>query len=346
MRAISVLAPLLLLLTTAYGSLAQEEMNYTSTVNWFYSACEDRMVINFDGIMEAGYDLYFQAFEEYGGLGRAITSLRRIAVDGDYAVSQIIYWLNGEQRALDTPVSVVIRIGSEIDPNNTLFQTPSDDVLGECEEPINTLVSGLDMSDVPQLASSSGVFTPDGSLLNPVFVIPPGPLVQIGARPGLGEIPGRVEDPGLIFAECQDVEGADPGILYDTDEIRVFWSWFAKTVAQVQDHINTAQYAILFSGQTIPNVQVSDIKQIPGSINWWVFYTVNFGDKWKPGDYEINFAVSWSTAITDGYEDFGPGTANERMSSGCRFTIERNPWGVDVLHEQPAHPLKTYPWPE
>ena len=346
MRVIKVLASLSLLLSMAFASQGQDETGFTSTVNWFYSACEDRMVIDLSGTMEVGYDLYFQAFDNIGGLGEAITGLRRIAVDGDYSVSQIIYWLDGARRALGAPVSVVIRIGSESDPDNTLFQQPSDDLLGTCEEPGSTLVDGSDLSASPQLVSSAGVFTPDGGMLNPVYALPNEPIVQIGARPSQGSTPGRTENPGLVFAECRTVDGSDPGILYDTDAIRVYWSWYAKTAAQVQDHLDTAQYAISLHGQTIPNVQVSDIKQIIGSINWWVFYTVNFGDKWEPNDYQIEFSLTWSEAISDGYSDFGPGTENEFIGSGCNFTIQRNPYGVAVVHEHPALPLKTYPWTE
>lgn len=344
MRALKIITSLFLLFSSAIAVPAQDDSGFSSTVNWFYSACEDRMVIDLEGTMQSGYDLYFQAFDLFGGLGEAITGLRRISVNGDYSVSQEINWLNGESRALGTPISVVIRIGSELDPDSTLFQQPSDDYLGECEEPGSTLIAGSDVADDPRMVSSAGVFTPDGSMLNPVYTLPPEPIVQIGARPSvdINVEPGRTADPGLIFAECREVEGADPGVLYDTDELRVFWSWYAKTRAQVQDHLRTSQYAIRLYGQTIPNVQISEIKQIPGSINWWVFYTVNFGAKWQPDDYHIEFSIGWTEPITDGYEDFGPGTENERLGSGCQFTIQPNPWGVAVLHEQPSIPLKTY----
>lgn len=344
MRVTKAALLLLIVIALLVSVQAQDETEYTSTVNWFYSACEDRMVIDLSGIMESGYDVYYQAFDAYGGLGESITGLRRVSVDGDYAASQVIYWLDGATRTLGTPVSVVIRIGRESDPDSTIFQAPSDDILGECAEPASTLVEGIDVSAASQLVASSGVFTPDGSMLNPVYSRPVEPIVQIGARPSETIVPDRTQNPGLIFAECADVEGADPGILYDTDTIRVFWSWYAKTAAQVQHHIDTAQYSISLRGLPIPNVEVSEVKQIPGSLNWWVFYTVNFGDKWEPGIYEVSFAVGWSEAITDGYENFGPGTENERLGSRCQFVIRTNPHGVEVLHEQPAMPLKTYPW--
>lgn len=335
------LLPLLFLLVLS--AQAQDETQYSSTVNWFYSACEDRMVIDLSGVMEPGYDVYFQAFDQLGGLGAAITGLRRVSVDGDYSVSQVIYWLGGAARALDTPVSVVIRIASENDPGSTLFQEPSDDTLGECEEPGGTLVEGTDVAALPRIISSSAVFTPNGTLLNPVYSRPIEPIVQIGARKSADIIPGRTADPGLIYAECVDAEGADPGVLYDTDDIRLFWSWYATTAEQVQRHIDTAQYSVNINSIPFSSIAASEIKQIPGSPDWWVFYTVNMRDKWEPGVYDVGFAVGWSEAISDGYDEYGPGTANERLGSRCRFRIQQNPWGLEILHEQPAQPLKTYP---
>ncbi len=342
MRGIKILLCLTLLLPALLASQAQDNGGYTSTVNWYYSACEDRMVIDLQGKMQLGYDLYFQAFDQFGGLGEPITALRRVSVNGEYAVSQEIKWLNGQTRALATPISVVIRIGRETDPDSTLFQQPSDDYLGECEAPGSALVEGSEVIGEAEMVRSSGVFLPDGGFLNPVFEIESEPLVQIGARPSQLAIPGRTANPGIIFAECADVDGADPGVLYDTDELVVFWSWYAKTPAQVRDHIANAKYAVTLNGQTFPIVLVSDVKQIPGSINWWVFYTVKLGDKWAPGNYGVNFDLTWSNAITDGYEDFGPGTANAHFDSGCPFVIQANPYGVNVMHEQPSIPLRSF----
>jgi len=346
MRRLSILFSLILFLLVSAASQAQDDSGYTSTVNWFYSACEDRMVIDLRGRMQLGYDLYFQAFDQLGGQGNAITALRRVSVNGEYAVSQVILWLNGQTRALGTPISVVIRIGRENNPDSTLFQQPSDDFLGECEEPGATLVEGIEIAADPEMVVSSGVYTPDGSMLNPVYQRRPEGIVHIGARPSVESPVGRTANPGLIFAECLDVTGADPGILYDTDELKVFWSWYAKTPEQVQDHVNNVQYFVNVDTQPIPNFETSEIKQVPGSSDWWVFYTVSLGDHWRPGGYVISFVVTWSNAISDGYEDFGPGTANERLESGCRFAIQKNPYGLEIMPERPKYPLDTFPFNE
>ena len=346
MRALKNFFGLILLLTTSIAGLAQDDSSYTSTINWYYSACEDRMVVNLQGKMQAGYDLYYQAFDRFGGLGDAITPLTRVSVHGEYALSQVRRWLNDETRVLGTPISVVFRIARENDPDSTLFKQSTDVLLGECEEPNQTLVDVMETPIDEALVSSANVFAPDGTYLNPVYQRAPERIVHIGPRLSQVAPRGRTANPGLIFAGCLDAAGADPGALYDTDEIKIFWSWYAKTPEQVQDHINHVQYDVKIDAQTIPGVQTSEIKQLPGDNNWWVFYTVSMGDSWKPGGYVISFVTTWSSAITDGYDNFGPGSANERLESGCRYAIQKNPYGVDVMPERPNYPLQSFPFEE
>ena len=47
-----------------------------SSVNVFYVACENQGVINFDGTMQPGFDIYYQLFSGPNGSGTALTSLR------------------------------------------------------------------------------------------------------------------------------------------------------------------------------------------------------------------------------------------------------------------------------
>jgi hypothetical protein len=346
MQKLKTLIVILLFSTIVTSLHAQDSTEPTSTINWFYSACEDRMVIDLNGTIQAGYDVYFQAFDGFGGTGNAITGLRRVPADGDYAVSQVVPWLGGETRILGTPISVVIRMARESDPDNTIFNEPAADFLATCAEPASTLINGEDLTsgilNPGDAISSSGVFTPDGSYLNPIIYLEPEPIVKIGARASDIHISGRTANPGLIYAECADVAGADPGVIFDTDEIIVYWSWFAKTADQVESHIANSSHVVTLNGQPFPEVRVSPIHQIEGDRNYWVFYTVNLGDKWQPGGYGVNFAVSWINTITDGYANFGPGSETELLDSGCFFTIEKNPWGVEVMYEQPSLPLKTY----
>ena len=182
-------------------------------------------------------------------------------------------------------------------------------------------------------------------MLNPVYERAPEGLVHIGARPSVESPVGRTANPGLIFAECLDVTGADPGILYDTDEIKgllVLVRQDARASSRSRE-----QRAICRERRHANHTQLRDERdssKCPGSSDWWVFYTVSLGDHWRPGGYVISFVVTWSNAISDGYEDFGPGTANERLESGCRFAIQKNPYGLEIMPERPNYPLQTFPF--
>ena len=341
MRSYGIFTSIVLLLALSFVAHSQDDSDFSSTINWYYSACEEGMVVDLHGAMQAGYDVYFQGFDLFGGAGEPITALRRVAVNGDYSLSKTVNWMGAASRELGTPISVVFRIARENDPDDTLFQEASDDYLEECLEPGST----LEMDETPgegDVVASSGVYLPDGGLLNPILYEAPEPLVQIGARPSENRNPDRSGTPGMIYAECAENPAAQPGLLYDTDELTLFWSWYARTAEQVQDHIINARYRVELLGYTVPGVKISEIKQIPNSSDWWVFYTANLGGKWEPGGYGVHMELRWANPISDGYADFGPGTENELIDGGCWFEVLRNPWDVAVIHENPSTPLVTY----
>lgn len=341
MRRYGIFKSIVFLLALSFIAQADDDSGMSSTINWYYSACEDRMVVDLHGNMQAGYDIFFQGFDTHGGAGEPITALRRVAVNDYYAQSKTVNWMGAATRELGTPISVVFRIARENDPDATLFQEASDDILEECLEPGST----LEVSELPgegDVVASAGVYLPEGGFLNPILYEAPEPLVQIGARRSENRNPDRSGTPGMIYAECADNPAAQPGLLYDTDELTLFWSWYAQTPEQVQDHITNARYRVELRGMTVPGVKVSEIKQIPNSPDWWVFYTANLGDKWEPGGYGVHMELRWANPISDGYAEFGPGTANELIDSGCWFEVLANPWEVAVIHENPKTPLVTY----
>ena len=74
------------------------------------------------------------------------------------------------------------------------------------------------------------IVSPFGGFLNPDLEITPEPIVVIGARPHPAY---RSPTPGLVFAECTEaLPRAMPGVIYDTDNVVIFWSWFARTEEQ------------------------------------------------------------------------------------------------------------------
>ncbi len=321
-----------------------------SNVDIFFVACDTQAVIDFRGTMGAGLDIYYQIFSNAGASGTALTSQKRLAVSEDYTVSQVAAYEGGATVAVGAFASLRVSIASESDPSRSIYETTIDDINDGCAEPAYATVDSQTTATAE--ATPNPFALPDG--VRPIrapgggFIFPPAiapgttgePIVVIGARPSEQIEVGRTNRPGLIFAECDQFPQANPGLIYDTDNITIFWSWFARTPAQVRDHIANARYSITLNGQPLPGVRVSDIETREGSINYWVFYTVDLGDKWKPGRYGISFKLEWERAINDGYDDYGPDTPNPLIASSCTFDILPNPYGVVVVHENPKIPLQ------
>jgi hypothetical protein len=329
-----------------------------STVNYYFAACETQAVIDLDGNMLAGYDLYVQVFDATGGTGNALTGLVRVPVDGAYQISAVLPYATGKSVLLGQFASARILIARESDPESSTYNQTVDDIQDTCIEPAysptggNSTGGGTPLIDPitgqvvqGEQIGSSGIFTPDGGILNETYALPSEGIVQIGARPSeLERIEGRTSDPGIIFAECDAYPLSDPGRLFDTDTLIVFWSWFARTPAQVQNHINTASYEVFLSSpyayrQVFPNVQISPIVRREDG-NYYVFYSANLGNGFRPGEYKVDYYVTWAEAITDGYDDFGPDTEFPFLQNTCTFEVEINPSGVRIDRNNPTVPLQ------
>ena len=329
----------------------------TNTINYFFVACADRAVIDLDGNMGAGYDAYVQVFRGANGTGTPLTGLIRVSVSGNYQVSPTLTYDGGQTLATGETASARVLLARETDSSRTLFNQTVNDIQDGCANPrygaaqvsdAGTLVDPVTGQPTGSTgAEPTGIFAPDGGIFFSGSGVPaPEPLVQIGARASRNPVIGRANKPGYIFAECDAFPGTEPGTLYDTDNLVVFWSWFARTPEQVQQHIEQARYQVWFNSeftypQLLERIQLSPIERRSDG-NYWVFYTVNLGDRFRDGKYHIGLRLYWDQAISDGYEDFGPGTDNGIIENRCHFTIEPNPFGVDVQPRNPGNPLQ-YP---
>lgn len=364
MRKLSALSLLLLVCLISGRVIAQTATStptadQTTNVNYFFVACDTSAVLDLNGIIQPNYDVYFQVFRDLGAQGTALTAFQRVSVSGQFQVSPTITYNEGQAIVFGQFASLRLVIARESDPADILYEDVVDDVQDGCTAPSYSAVAatttgttGATLVDpntgqpvTPNennIISSSGIFRPDGGMLNEIYAPIREDVVQIGARPSeIGREAGRTSNPGLIFAECDAFPLANPGRLFDTDRLVVFWSWFARTQSQVQDHLNNAVYTVLLNGQPFPVVVVSDIRLLSDG-NYWVFYTADLGDAWQPGQYRINFQLEWRNKISDGYAQFGPGTRNESIRTSCSFGIEQNPYGVAVQYRNPSSPLQQH----
>lgn len=326
-----------MLLVSVSISLAQTDTTTTtefnSNVTIFYVACENQGVVNLTGTMEANFDVFFQAFSGPGGTGTPLTNLRQASVDGTYTFSEAVAYTGGTIPAGGTG-SVKVYIANESTPNTPGGDTFTvDDIQDGCNNPQNALSSSIDTGTggTATTSSTSGgvrIRSPFGGYINSSVLVTPEPPVLIGARTSVN--PERSSTPGVIFAECDSyLPAAAPGILYDNDNIVIFWSWYARTAAQAQDHIAKAQYDVKLNTAPLVEVGTSEIQQL--GANYWVFYTANIGNL-APGQYGVSYRLTWSDVHFDGYDDYGPDTNNPSQSGTCTFTIQQNPNGSPAVY--------------
>ena len=325
------------------ASMAQDETTDTtstdpqSTVSYFFVVCTNQAVMNLSGTLLTGHDVYYQIFSGAGGTGEALTELRHVEANGDYTFSEIVQFPEGKTVGAGAIASAYVTISREGNPDSSAFNDYVDDIQDGCADPLYE----LGVSSVGAGSGTSGgtstILTPFGGFLNPGYTPP-------AKDPVTGEdltefVLPRQQTPGLIFAECDSYPVAEPGIVYDSDEVIVYWSWFASTEEQVQDHIDNVNYSVTYY-QTLPlpNLTQTPIEKI-GS-NYWVFYYSRLGNL-NPGQYWIDYKVTWDQPITDGYDDYGPGTENPLLFSGCSFDVLGNPNGLKPSHN--TWPYQNYP---
>ncbi|MDZ4765157.1 MAG: hypothetical protein SGI73_11455 [Chloroflexota bacterium] len=323
--------------TTTTGTLTP-----SSSVDSFFVACSDAAIVNLSGSLLTNFSVYFQIFASDGS---AITSLRRIEATGDFTFSQRVVYPAGTALGGGAALTMQVKVARTSNSDTVDFDFVVSDVQDGCQTPRFTTTASVDTGIG---ATTTDTTTNDGitgvgfttSLLAPNGVLNPNlqpeAEVVVGVRPSERY---RSETPGVIFAECNDFPLANPGVVYDSDRITVYWSWFTKTQEQMQQHLANAQYSVRLNRATFPRVQVSE-PTVRGN-NVWVFYSADAGNL-RPGHYEVEYRLTWATVVNDGYADFGPGTSNVQEAGNCNYNVLQNPNGTSVFYNDEFFPT-TFP---
>ncbi len=290
----------------------------------FFVVCNDQSILNLTGTSLVGWDVYYQVFNSPTPTGTALSGVRRVSVAGTYSVSDRFVFPSGQTVAAGATASARVWVGRETNPDTIDYEFTISDFNDGCAEPQYTLGTSTESGTTTEVEGPTGpgfsrsIFAPNG-LLNP-NLSPENPVV-IGARPS---DTFRSDTPGLIFAECDAYPLAIPGLIYDSDRVQIFWSWFTRTPEQMQQHLANAQYAVTLNTATLSGVNRTDIVKRTGSVNNWVFWFVDVGNL-RPGHYEVSYSVTWAAEHFDGYDDYGPGTANPVLRGLCNFDVVDDP---------------------
>ncbi len=128
-------------------------------------------------------------------------------------------------------------------------------------------------------------------------------------------VPNRVD----ILAYCQQ-KGVRPPSPKTSDNVFIEWSWYVSHPEYMDDHLEHATYDVHLDGKPLENWTrfATDMKLEAGVYIIYWYYPVGQLD---PGEHRVDFRLTWDTSITDGYAQFGPGTAREVDEGSCTFTV-------------------------
>lgn len=299
-----------------------------TTVDVFFVACEDVGVINLTGFAQPGFDVFFQLYSGAGATGDELTTLRRINAEGEYSFSERIAYQDGLRVAPGAIASARIIVAPVDDPTSSVLDTPVDDLQDGCNDANNPLQSSV-AADEPieeEETAPTGIASPDGGFLRTIEATPE-PVVVLGPRETDFR---RNASPGLVFALCDQFPAqADPGVVYDSDSVRVFWYWFADTAETLDQNLARTRFELRINSATVGanEVLVSQPEARDGAV--YRFYSIPLGNL-RPGFYNISFRQTWTEPVNDGFDDYGPGTANEVINASCNFQVVQNPFGFEV----------------
>jgi uncharacterized protein YgiM (DUF1202 family) len=167
--------------------------------------------------------------------------------------------------------------------------------------------------------SATGATTPDA---NTTVAVGDNATVDASVNQGLTADQVR-ELAGIdVFAYCNRTAFGLPAPtgLKAGQSIDIYWAWFAREEAQVLQHVANVTIDLKVNGQPVTNVNQYRTRVFKQGADYTTYWYVPFGPL-EAGDYEITFTQQWKTAITDGYESFGPGTAKPFEQESCKFTV-------------------------
>jgi hypothetical protein len=100
--------------------------------------------------------------------------------------------------------------------------------------------------------------------------------------------------------------------------IDVFWVWIAATQQQIADHNAAATYTVRLDGAPLTiSSRPSPRQQADGS---WAQYYYARSQPLARGPHTITYSVTWSRAIFDGTNTYGPGGIASETGT-CTFTV-------------------------
>lgn len=156
----------------------------------------------------------------------------------------------------------------------------------------------------------------------PLLIATPALADEAAETPGAPSTPAPPAGEGRrveVLAYCRQ-KGVRPPSITTADSVYIEWSWYVARPELMDQHLDHATYEVRLDGKRLESWQqtAEDMKQESG--RWIVYWYYPVG-RLAAGEHEITYRVTWDESITDGYNNFGPGTTRESETGDCAFTV-------------------------
>jgi hypothetical protein len=198
--------------------------------------------------------------------------------------------------------------------------TPSP--VGEQTEEEDT--TGVELPDLEAIAQTAtalvNIGLPTTGTERPLGGPTGGPLSGSSTPSSSGSVSTQQGVDVLAYCDDPSYGSPPPTNLASGSTIDIFWSWYAATPALIRDHVDAVTYDVRLDGRPLSNWREYAIPVRQEGGRYYQYWFVPAGPL-SSGEHTITYNVTWSNAISDGYDDFGPGTSNPTQSGSCTFTV-------------------------
>ena len=146
---------------------------------------------------------------------------------------------------------------------------------------------------------------------------PPTPTWQ-AAPPTM--VPTQVLEPAIVLPYCSALEQS-PVYVGEERPVVVYWGWVATTPDYVQDFLDTATIRVLLDGEEVKPHTQSEVEYHIEDEGYVVSWSADVGTL-TPGSHRLEYHVTWSRQIFDGWYSFGPGGEYEEEHEFCELIVE------------------------
>lgn len=146
------------------------------------------------------------------------------------------------------------------------------------------------------------------------------PATTVAPPPPSGS--ATVQDGADVFAMCNN---ASFGIPAPTDlaagsTIDVFWAWYMADPSFIDQHTEAVSYEVRVNGELLSDWEQYGQRVVQVGSNYAKYWYVPYGPL-EAGTYTITYRATWDEMITDGFDNFGPGSRNPVEEGSCTFSV-------------------------